>query len=91
MQDFQPKGWRCVSQTSAESQTRVIPPQAMPAGKLRCFMAGTKVNFPDEDGWTWRTVGDIDTEDILADMFQDGLQVVDYERINTKCDENGVR
>ena len=91
MQDFQPTGWRCVSQTSEESQTQGIPLQVMQAGKWRCFMAGTKVNFPDDDGWTWRTVGDIDTEDILADMFRDGLRVVDYERINTKYDENNVR
>ncbi|XP_020602111.1 HMG box-containing protein 1-like [Orbicella faveolata] len=51
-------------------------------------MAGTKVNFPDENNWTWRTVGDLDMEDILADLFQDGLQVVDYERINAKHNEN---
>ena len=60
----------------------------MKAAKWRWFLAGTKINFPDEDGWTWRTVGDIDMEDILADMFQDGLRVVDYERINTICDEH---
>ena len=30
-------------------------------------------------------------EDILADLFQDGLQVVDYERIDAKHNENSVR
>ena len=53
-------------------------------------MAGTKVNFPDEDNWTWRTVGDINMEDILADLFQDGLQVVDYEGINAKSIDYSV-
>jgi len=53
-------------------------------------MAGTKINFPDENNWTWRTVGDLDMEDILADLFQDGLQVVDYERINARHNENSV-
>ena len=53
-------------------------------------MAGTKVNFPDENNWTWRTVGDIDIEDILADLFLNGLQVIDYERINARHDENVV-
>ena len=56
---------------------------AMPAAKWRCFMAGTKVNFPDEDGWTWRTVDDIHMEEISVDVFQDGLRVVNY-------DENSV-
>jgi len=53
-------------------------------------MAGTKVNFPDEDNWTWRTVDDRDMEDILADLFQDGLQVVDFERIIAKHNDNSV-
>ena len=53
-------------------------------------MAGTKVNFPDENNWTWRTVGDIDMEDILADLFHNGLQVVDYERIDAKHNESSV-
>ena len=53
-------------------------------------MAGTRINFLDENNWTWRTVGDLDMEDILADLFQDGLQVVDYERINVKRNENSV-
>ena len=53
-------------------------------------MAGTKVNFPDENNWTWRTVGDIDMENILVDMFHSGLQVVDYERINAKHNKNSV-
>lgn len=53
-------------------------------------MAGTKVNFPDENNWTWRTVGDIDMEDILADLFHNGLQVVDYDRIDAKRNENSV-
>ena len=90
MQDFQPSNWRCVSQPSSESPTRKTPLQATPGATWRCFMAGTKVNFPDEDGWTWRTVGDIDMEGILADMFQDGLRVDDYEKSNTKYDENSV-
>jgi len=54
-------------------------------------MAGTKISFPDGNNWTWRTVGDLDMEDILADLFQDGLQVVDYERIDAKHNENSVR
>ena len=53
-------------------------------------MAGTKVNFPHENNWTWRTVGDIDMENILADLFHNGLQVVDYERINAKHNKNSV-
>ena len=53
-------------------------------------MAGTKVNFPDENNWIWRTVGDTDMEDILADLFHNGLQVVDYETINVKHSENSV-
>ena len=53
-------------------------------------MAGTKVNFLDENNWTWRTVGDVDMKDILADLFQDGLQLVDYERINAKPNESSV-
>ena len=51
-------------------------------------MAGTRVKFPDEDGRTWRTVDDI--EMVSEDIFQDGLRVVDFERINTKYDENSV-
>lgn len=91
MQDFQPSNWRRVSETSSESPTQATLPQEMPPVNWRCFMTGTKVNFPDEDNWTWRTVGDIDCmEDILADLFQDGLRVVDYERTNAKYNENSV-
>lgn len=53
-------------------------------------MAGTKVNFPDEDGWTWRTVDDLDMEEMAADMFRDGLRVVDYQRVETKYDNSSV-
>ncbi len=53
-------------------------------------MAGTKVNFPDENDRTWRTVGDTGMEDILADLFHNGLQVVDYEGINAKHSQNSV-
>ena len=45
-------------------------------------MAGTRVKFSDEDEWTWRTVDDIEMEEISEDLFQDGLRVVDFERIN---------
>lgn len=62
----------------------------MPAVKWRCFMAGTRIKFPDEDAWTWRTVDDIEMKDVSEDMFQDGLRVVDYERINTKYNGNTV-
>ena len=90
MQDFQPSNWRQVSENSSESPPQTTLQQEVPGAKWRCFMAGTKVNFPDEDNWIWRTVGDINMEDILADLFQDGLQVVDYERIGPKYNENSV-
>lgn len=86
--DFQPSNWRQVSESISESPPQTTLQQEVPGAKWRCFMAGTKVNFPDEDNWTWRTVGDINMEDILADLFQDGLQVVDYERIGPKYNEN---
>lgn len=79
-----------MSQNSWDSPTRTSLLQAVPAVKWRYFMAGTRVNFPGEDGWTWRTVDDIEMEEVSGDMFQDGLRVVDYERINTKYDENSV-
>ena len=53
-------------------------------------MAGTRVKFPDEDCRTWRTVDDIEMEEVSEDIFQDGLRVVDFERINTRYDENSV-
>lgn len=59
-----------------------------PAAKRQYFMAGTKLSFPDEDGWTWRTVDDLDMDEISADMFQDGLRVMDYQRIEAKFDNN---
>ncbi|XP_020602090.1 HMG box-containing protein 1-like isoform X1 [Orbicella faveolata] len=88
VQDFQTSNCRRVLETSSESPTQTALSQEVPAAKWRCFMAGTKINFPDENNWTWRTVGDLDMEDILADLFQDGLQVVDYERINARHNEN---
>lgn len=51
-------------------------------------MAGTKLSFPDEDGWTCRTVDDLDMDEISADMFRDGLRVMDYQRIEAKFDNN---
>lgn len=53
-------------------------------------MTGARIKFPDENGQTWRTVDDIDMEEVSKEMFQDGLQVVDFERINTRYDENSV-
>ena len=90
VQEFQTSNWRRVFETSSETPTQTSLSQEVPAAKWRSFMAGTKVNFPDQNNWTWRTVGDIDMEDILADLFQDGLQVFDFERINAKHNENSV-
>ena len=90
VQDLKTSNWRRVLETSSESPTQTTLSQEVSASKWRCFMAGTKVNFPDENNWTWRTVGDIDMEDILADLFHNGLQVVDYERIDAKHNESSV-
>lgn len=54
-----------------------------PAAKRQYFMAGTKLSFPDEDGWI-----DLDMDEISADMFRDGLRVMDYQRIEAKFDNN---
>ena len=89
-QDLKTSSWRRALETSLESPTQTSLSQEVSAAKWRCFMAGTKVNFPDENNWTWRTVGDIHMENILADLFHNGLQVVDYERINAKHNENSV-
>ncbi|XP_058967982.2 HMG box-containing protein 1-like isoform X1 [Pocillopora verrucosa] len=89
LMDLQSTGnWRCVSKTTSEnlSQTELL--NTTPAAKRQYFMAGTKLSFPDEDGWTWRTVDDLDMDEISADMFQDGLRVMDYQRIEAKFDNN---
>ena len=90
VQDLKTSSWQRALEPSSESPTQTSLSQEVSAAKWRCFMAGTKVNFPDENNWTWRTVGDIDMENILADLFHNGLQVVDYERINAKHNENTV-
>lgn len=87
--DFQPSEWRCVSQTTPDSSTQTLL-QAVAAEKWRCFMAGTRVKLPDEDEWTWRTMDDVEMEEIPEDLFQDGLGVVDYERISTKYDDEFI-
>lgn len=52
-------------------------------------MAGMKIKLPDESGRSWRTVDNAEIE-ISQNVFQDGLRVVDFERINTNHDENSV-
>lgn len=88
-QDFQPREWPCVSQYIPDSPTQTLL-QALSAAKWRCFLAATRINFPDEDGWTWKTVDDIGMEGISEDLFQHGLRVVDIERITRRHDENSV-
>lgn len=86
-QDFQPREWPCVSQYIPDSPTQTLL-QALSAAKWRCFLATTRINFPDEDGWAWKTVDDIGVEGISEDLFQHGLRVVDIERISRRHDEN---
>ena len=78
-----------MSQYIPDSPTQTLL-QALSAAKWRCFLAATRINFPDEDGWTWKTVHDIGMEGISEDLFQHGLRVVDIERISRRHDENSV-
>lgn len=87
--DLQSNGnWRYVSQTTPETPIQTTFLNTIPAAKWQYFMAGTKLNFPDEDGWTWRTVDDLDMEKMSPDLFRDGLRVVDCQRIETKYGNN---
>ena len=51
-------------------------------------MAGTKVNFPDEDRCSG--VHGVEFDRLSCDMCLDGLQVVDYEMIDSKCNDNSI-
>lgn len=87
--DYQTAQSRNVSQSiCVHSPTKTSLCQTMPSSKWRCFISGTRVKFPDEDGRNWRTVDDTETEEVSDDMFQDGLRVDDVQRINLNFDEN---